>query len=117
MEITLTTDMPILSPTGDLALRIRRDERLVIVHSLPLTMFVDAHERQCQRNHGQTLERIRERGGFGAIEALAVLSCTSYFDLGADRVSSEYAHRLLYQMAATHNRGMRVAEKAALQAA
>jgi len=31
------------------------------------------HERQAHRNHGQTLDRLAERGGLGVGEALAIL--------------------------------------------
>jgi len=31
------------------------------------------HEAQCLRNHGQTVQRLHERGGLSASEALAVL--------------------------------------------
>lgn len=106
----LTRNMPI-QLGSDLSLRQRRGERPVIVKELPLSMFVDAHEAQCEKNHYQTLERIRERGGFGASEAIAVLSCLP-FD-GVQAIGNEAAHRILYAMIATHNRGMRVAEAAA----
>lgn len=39
---------------------------------LPWEM-VKPHERQAQRNHGQTLARLSERGGLSPSEALAVL--------------------------------------------
>lgn len=106
---TLKADMRIQTTT-ELALRERRGERLVLVKSLPLTIFVDVHERQCQRNHQQTLERIRERGGFSAGEAVCVLSCLHWSDLKG--MSEAHAHHILYEMIAAHNRGMRVAERA-----
>lgn len=31
------------------------------------------HEQQALKNHGQTLERLAERGGLGPIEALAII--------------------------------------------
>ena len=31
------------------------------------------HEAQAQRNHGQSLERLAERGGLGVCEAVAIL--------------------------------------------
>lgn len=102
--VTLTADMPIQSS------KLQAKQSLVIVRNVPRTMFVEAHETQCRNNHSQTLERIRERGGFSAAEALAVLSCTFWGDLGAVQINVEYAHRLLYAMVAAHNRGMRIAE-------
>lgn len=35
--------------------------------------MLEPHETQCMTNHGQTLERIRQRGGFNPQEVLAVL--------------------------------------------
>lgn len=40
--------------------------------SLPFKMFLP-HEAQCLKSHSQTLQRIKERGGFGPCEAVAVL--------------------------------------------
>lgn len=109
--VTLTADMPI-QVGSQLALRDRPGDNVVIVRSIPLDLFVDAHERQCQRSHGgQSLERIRERGGFGAMEAVAVLSCLHWGDL--ESIAPEHAHYILYSMIATTNRGMRLAEAAA----
>ena len=108
--ITLTRDMPIMLTSG-LRLRITRGERPVIVKSVPQTMFVDAHERQCESNHHQTLDRIRQRGGFDAGEAVAVLSNLGYDAIRS--VTEESAHRILYSMIAIHNGGMRVAERRA----
>jgi len=42
------------------------------VVSVPLD-FVAPHERQAERNHGQTLRRLAERGGLSACELAAVL--------------------------------------------
>lgn len=36
------------------------------------------HERQADRNHGQTLKRLAERGGLSACEAVAVLEDRDY---------------------------------------
>lgn len=109
-DITLTRDMPIML-TSELRLRIARGERPVIVKTVPQTMFVDASERQCQSNHHQTLDRIRERGGFDAGEAVAVLSSLGYDAIRS--VTEESLHRILYSMIANHNGGMRVAERRA----
>lgn len=105
--ITLTADMPIMI-TSELRLRIARGARPVIVKSVPLSLFVDVHERQSDRNHSQTLDRIRQRGGFDAGEAVAVLSCLGYDAIRS--VGEEDCHNILYSMISTHNRGMRVAE-------
>lgn len=108
--VTLTADMPIML-TSAFRQRVDRGERLVRVRSMPRTVFVDAHERQSQENHRQTLARIRERGGFDATEMVAVLSCLPYQKI--DGLSEEAAHRILYAFTSTHNRGMRIAEAAA----
>lgn len=108
-ELTLKADMPIMTG-GDLDLRRRRGERLVIVKSVPLAMFDGMSERQSERNHQQTLARIRERGGFDAGEVVAVLSGQSWDVLGS--VTEEAWHRILYAMVVQHNRGKRVAETA-----
>lgn len=105
--VTLTADMPIMLSSA-FRQRIDRGERLVRVRSMPVTIFVDAHERQSDRNHGQTLARIRERGGFDATEMVAVLSCLHYRAIGD--LSEEAAHYILYEITAAHNRGMRIAE-------
>lgn len=36
-------------------------------------LMIAPHERQAQANHGQSLERLAERGGLGLCEAVAVL--------------------------------------------
>lgn len=113
--VTLTADMPI-QISIPLQQRKRAGELMVIVTEIPLTLFVDASERQCRENHsGQSLERIRERGGFGATEAVAVLSNLRFWNV--ESIKEEHAMRILYSMIAIHNRGMRIAEanaKAAL---
>ncbi len=37
------------------------------------------HESQCQKNHGQSIQRIAERGGFGCSEAWAVVNALDYY--------------------------------------
>jgi len=70
-------------------------------------MFVYLHEAQCERNHGQTANRLAERGGLNWSELFAVLhdkpfrsmheqeahdGCMSYMDsLAAQRHASQYA--------------------------
>lgn len=43
-----------------------------LVIALPWSLLAP-HERQAQANHGQTLERLAERGGLGLCEAVAIL--------------------------------------------
>lgn len=42
------------------------------------------HEAQCQKSHGQSLERIAERGGFSSSEAYAVVHGIAYRDIGPE---------------------------------
>lgn len=100
--------MPI--QVGDkLDLAERRGERLVLVRSIPWEMIGDeACERQSQKNHGQTLDCIRERGGFGAEEAICVMASLHYAI--ENRLTDRDAHRILYSMVVLFNRGQRVAE-------
>lgn len=48
-----------------------------IVIALPWPMMAP-HEKQAQRNHSQSLERLAERGGLSACEACAVLDDREY---------------------------------------
>ena len=102
---TTERKMPIQAGS-ELSLRGRRGESVVIVKRLPFAMFEgEAYERQSERNHGQTVARIAERGGYSACEALAVLA-----GLDWERVSKlddEAAHRILYTMHVAYNRGRR----------
>jgi hypothetical protein len=42
--------------------------------ALPLPWaIIEPHREQAMRNHSQTLERLRERGGLSACEAVAIL--------------------------------------------
>lgn len=109
-DFTLTADMPVLD-NHEWKTALRRNPRLVNVRSVPLSMFDGAAERQAQRNHYQSLERLRQRGGLSPSEMIAVLTCCEYAAVGA--LSRETGHRILYAMIALHNRGMRIAERRA----
>lgn len=43
--------------------------------------FMAPHESQCQKNHGQSLKRIAERGGLGPSEAWAVVNGIRYYEI------------------------------------
>lgn len=89
-----------------LDLRRRRGEKVVVVSQLPFAMFEgEAYERQSQRNHGQSVARIAERGGYGAMEAIAILAGLDYGRVST--IDEEAAHRVLYSMHVTYNRGRR----------
>lgn len=109
-SITLTADMPVLANLEWKEAR-RRNPKLVNVDSVPRSMFCEIIERQVQRNHYQSLERIRQRGGLSPTEMIAALSCCDWEQMRS--LSRETAHRVLYAMIVMHNRGMRVAEAAA----
>jgi hypothetical protein len=100
--------MPI-QVSGELDLRARRGERVCIVRRLPWRLFEsDACQRQCEQNHSQSVERIAERGGFGAKEAIAVISVLPWERVGG--LDDEAAHRILYAIHVAFNGGQRVAE-------
>ncbi len=47
--------------------------------ALPLPWsIIEPHEAQALKNHGQTLERLAERGGLSACEAVAILEDRSW---------------------------------------
>lgn len=87
------------------------------VRSVPWALFGgDLCEHRCQANHGgQTLERIAERMGFSADEALAVICNLPW---KANQFGDEQTcHRVLYMMAARYRTGVldggRIAARAA----
>lgn len=107
--MTQRAEMPI-QVYSELALAERRGERLVLVRSIPWAMIADdACERQSQRNHSQSLERIAERRGFGASEAVRVLAGLTWDDPKLS-IPNLAAHRILYAMRVMFERGQRVAE-------
>lgn len=48
-----------------------------IIKEIPMQIFLP-HERQAQHNHGQTLNRLNERGGLDLWEAYAIILNTTY---------------------------------------
>lgn len=75
----------------------------VCVTEIPWELFGDHGERASQRNHAQSLDRISERGGFDASEAVCVLTGMTW---GQGRsITEEQAHRILYLMRALYRRG------------
>lgn len=51
---------------------LRESGASVVVIALPWDLIAP-HAKQARTNHGQTLERLAERGGLGSCEAVAVL--------------------------------------------
>lgn len=89
----------------ELAHRRMMGERVIIVERLPWELFEgESIEAQSQKNHGQSVARIAERGGYGACEALAVIACVPWQKFCEDE---EHAHRILYAMHCIFNRGKR----------
>lgn len=107
--VTLTADMPVLD-NFEWRNACRKNPRLVRVSSVPRTMFDEAAERQAEKNHYQSLERLRQRGGLSPSEMIAVVTCCDFEAVG--QLSRETGHRILYSMIALHRRGMRIAEAA-----
>lgn len=62
--------------------------RATLLDSIPWA-FIAPHERQADRNHGQTLQRLAERGGLSAREAMAVLEDRRYA-LGSSTTQDEF---------------------------
>lgn len=75
------------------------------VRSIPWELIAgDLCAQRCQDNHGgQSLERIAERGGFSADEALAVMCNVKW---GSRFGDEQMCHRVLYMMAAMYRRGV-----------
>ncbi len=74
--------------------RARHRDRL---RSIPWGL-ISPHEAQAKQNHNQTLERLAQRGGLSAREAMAVLSGDSWSAWGD--VSAEEAERQLGELVA-----------------
>lgn len=64
--------MPALQDLRDLS-AIRRAGCEAIVIGIPWDLIAP-HERQAQSNHGQSLERLAERGGLAAVEAVNIMT-------------------------------------------
>lgn len=87
-----------------LDLRRRRGERVCIVERIPWEMISDERcEQQSQANHGQSISRIAERGGYSAGEAICVIAGIAWQPIGDDE--DDTAHRILYAMHCLLNRG------------
>lgn len=85
--------------------RMRKVPRMVVVDQVPWELFDEQAARAaCERNHQQTIERIAERGGFDAGEAVAVL--TGMGHVSGKMLREDLAHRVLYQMVHLFRRGV-----------
>lgn len=91
-------DMPIMQPRPD-----PNGEGEVRVYRVPFVLFRGCEE-WCERFHGQTLERIAERGGFDAREAVRVACNLTHHP---SHLSNDDAHRILYALVVFYRRGQR----------
>lgn len=57
--------------------------------------FVKAHERQANTNHGQTVERLKERGGLGWSELAAVVEGRDWRQMDVDAAHEQTMRVLL----------------------
>jgi hypothetical protein len=62
-----------------------------LLAEIPFAMLVP-HEAQALRNHGQTLERLAQRGGLGVSEAIDILEGRSW---GSAKVCIENERHLI----------------------
>lgn len=112
MSVKLTKDMPV-RPSWEFQRAIKLGKRLPHVTSLDRGMFHEAHDKRCQDNHsGQDLERLRERHGISAREALAILCCVPFEAF--EGVSEATAMCALYSMRSIYRGGV-LAGRAAMK--
>lgn len=63
----------------------------MLMSEIPFAM-IEPHEAQAKRNHGQTLERLAQRGGLAASEALDIIEGRRW---GSAEVCIENEHYLI----------------------
>lgn len=73
---------PVMLPREDVLRQLRIDQDsgallVALVVAVPMAA-VETHAAQCQKNHGQSPKRLRERGGLSAAELCAVLADRPY---------------------------------------
>lgn len=83
---------------------LRKAEIPIVTFNVPMFHFL-AHADQAMANHGQTLDRLAERGGLSAGEAIAILE-----DKKEHRADLGCAHALLGAMVADLNSRRMLAE-------
>lgn len=77
---------------------LRRAGATAVVIALPWDVIAP-HAAQAQRNHGQTLERLAERGGLGPDEAVAVLENRPWRRMPRAEANATLAKMLMGRMA------------------
>lgn len=71
---------PILHPGSDRIRRMGDEGAQVLLLNIPWEM-IEPHAKQAKLNHDQSLERLAERGGLDANEAIAVLTDKGIIDI------------------------------------
>lgn len=85
---------------------VRRDFGTSIVIALPWPMLA-AHERQADKNHSQTIQRLADRGGLSACEACAVLEDRSYREMTPFAAHARLKELFMEYVAAEHTAALR----------
>lgn len=83
--------MPIMKPRDRAEEAAVRAESFLLL-AVPMEMMAP-HEAQAQRNHSQSLDRLAERGGLSACEAVAILE-----DRRFHRMDTVAAYRRLNEL-------------------
>lgn len=75
-----------------------RQKKLMPVDGGPCVPWdlIAPHEKQAQKNHGQSLDRLAERGGITPGEALAILGDIDYCSANRDELEKDGAQKLQY---------------------
>lgn len=79
--------MPELFPILSAGHRVKEEHAELRKHGVTFAVvglpweMITPHAAQAKKNHGQTLERLAERGGLSACEALAVLDDRAWFKM------------------------------------
>lgn len=67
-------------PVHSDSVRELRAKGIICPDSMPFSHFdAEGPRRQCFVNHGQTPERLAERGGLSCAEAVAILECRAFY--------------------------------------
>lgn len=72
MTVNLFPIMALSYRPDDDIRKLRAAGQGLVVVGIPWSLIAP-HESQARANHGQTLERLAERGGLGSCEAVAIL--------------------------------------------
>lgn len=95
---TIMTDSPSLQFRKTLQ-SLNKSGCLFAVIGVPWDLMLQ-HEDQCQRNHSQSVQRLHERGGLDACEAVAALE-----DREWRRMDDADAHKRLFEIVNEYTQG------------